>query len=68
MPNIKGRAFRHPNCSECPTRRNRISRIAKLEKDITLLKKFDIPTPKADSELSMKRHFQNICNEGKCNE
>ena len=65
---IKKRAFRHNDCdkSKCPVRRARIARIGKLEGDIALLTKFDIPASKAKSELDMRRYWQAQCSSGGC--
>jgi hypothetical protein len=67
---VKKRAFRHDECekSQCPIRRARLKEIAKLEGDIALLTTFNIPAPKATSKLNILKHFQAICNDGKCHE
>ena len=61
-------AFPKRNCSECPTRRNRRAKIAKVKDDIALLDQFKIPHPKADSTLDMLTHFEIQCKEGRCHE
>jgi len=52
--------------SKCPVRRERIRKITKLEGDIKLLKTYGLPSPIADSNLDIARHFQRICNDGGC--
>jgi hypothetical protein len=64
---------RHPfgkknNCQECPIRRERLLKIAKLEGDVLLLKSFNIPSPKATSQLETARWFQAFCNSGECHQ
>lgn len=63
---VSKHAFPKKNCSECPTRRARLKEIAKLEGDIALLTKFNIPAPKAKSRLDTLQHFQHICNDDSC--
>jgi hypothetical protein len=63
---VSKHAFPKRNCSECSTRRNREAKIVKVKEDIALLDKFNIPHPKADSQLSMLNHFAIICREKKC--
>ena len=66
MSTIKRHAFRRSNCSECPIRQERLKKIAKVKNDIALLDTFNVPHPKADSELDILNHFQHICNSGEC--
>ena len=62
---IKKRAFPEKSCSStCPVRRERMRKITKLEGDISLTQlTYGIPSPKANSELDMARHFQAQCNQ-----
>ncbi len=66
MSSVSKHAFPKKDCSQCPTRRNRIREIARLEGDIALLTKFDIPAPIATSMLETAKHFQAQCNSGRC--
>ena len=64
---ISKHAFAKQPCSaSCPIRKNRLKEIARLEADIALLTKFDLPAPKATSRLETLQHFQHICNDGDC--
>ena len=63
---VSKHAFGKHSCSGCPIRKNRLKEIAKLEEDIALLTKFDIPAPKATSRLETLQHFQHLCNDGAC--